>query len=139
MERTKKVLVVEDSPVQAQALERVLERRGMEVLWAVNGKVGLAMACEHLPDVVVLDVEMPEMNGFEMCRALKQNPATQAIPVVMLTVRAEAEYVLEGLDLGAIDFIPKDVFSTQVLLETLVELHILDDIYAVANESQESR
>ncbi len=139
MERTKRVLVVEDSPVQAQALERVLQRRGMEVLWAVNGKIGMEMAREYLPDVAVLDVEMPEMNGFEMCRALKQDPTTQAIPVIMLTVRAEAEYVLEGLDLGAIDFIPKDVFSTQVLLETLTELHILDDTYAAVNEPQESR
>ncbi len=139
MERGKRVLVVEDSPVQALALERVLERRGMEVLWALNGKIGLSMVQEYLPDVVVLDVEMPEMNGFEMCRALKQDPATQAIPVIMLTVRAEAEYVLEGLDLGAIDFIPKDVFSIQVLLETLTELHILDDTYAIVNDSKESR
>jgi CheY-like chemotaxis protein len=83
------------------------------------------MAQEHAPDAVVLDIEMPEMDGFEACRQLKGNADTADIPIVMFTVRSEADKVLQGLDLGVVDFIPKDAFSYNVLLETLRQLDIV--------------
>ena len=122
----KTALVLEDSPAQALALKQVLEQEGLRVLWALDGKVGVAMAREHLPDVILLDVEMPEMNGFEACRVLKENPQTSEIPVIILTVRTEPAAVMQGIDMGAVDFVPKDTFSIAVLLETLRQLHILD-------------
>ncbi len=127
-EKQKTVLIVEDNPVQALALRGWLEREGLRVLHATNGRIGVSMAQQHVPDVVVLDIEMPEMNGLEACKRLKEEPETAGIPIVMLTVREEAATVLQGLDLGAIDFIPKDVFSEIVLLETLRQLGILADL-----------
>ncbi len=121
----KTVLIVEDSPAQALALEHLLKEEGLLVLWAPDGQVGVTLAQQHLPDAVVLDVEMPKMGGFEACRCLKDNPRTADIPVVMLTVRDDANTALRGIDLGAVDFIPKDAFSGPVLLETLRQLHIL--------------
>jgi DNA-binding response OmpR family regulator len=121
----KTVLIVEDSPAQALALEHLLKTEGLRVHWAPDGQVGVALAQEHAPDVIVLDVEMPNMDGFEACQRLKANARTSRIPIVMLTVLDDAAAAMQGIDLGAIDFIPKDAFSGPVLLETLRQLHIL--------------
>ena len=83
------------------------------------------MARQHLPDAIVLDIEMPRMGGFEACRHLKKDRRTAGIPIVMLTIRDDAATALHGIDLGAIDFIPKDAFSESVLLGTLRQLRIL--------------
>jgi CheY-like chemotaxis protein len=124
----KTVLVVEDSPVQALALEHLLLQEGLKVLCAPDGRSGITMAQEHTPDVIVLDIEMPEMNGFEVCRRLREDTQTADIPIVMLTAHGEVAMVMRGIDLGAIDYIPKDAFSEAVLLETLRQLHILDSV-----------
>jgi CheY-like chemotaxis protein len=123
----KTVLIVEDSPVQALVLEHLLGQEGLEVLCAPDGRSGVEMARQHTPDVIILDIEMPEMNGFEVCRCLRENARMADIPIVMLTAHSEVSMVMRGIDLGAIDFIPKDAFSEAVLLETLRQLHILDD------------
>lgn len=122
----KTVLVIEDSPVQSAALARLLGQLGLQVLEAPNGRIGVMMAQQHAPDAIVLDIEMPEMDGFEACRQLKENAQTAEIPVVMFTAHEEPPAFVKGTDLGAIDFIPKDAFSYSVLLETLRQLHILD-------------
>ncbi len=132
-EDIKTVLIVEDSPAQALALEQLLEDHGLKVLWAADGQAGVALAREHRPDVIVLDIEMPRMGGFEACRILKEDARTADIPVVMFTIRDDAMTALRGIDLGAVDFIPKDAFSTTVLLETLRQLHILPEAAGVPN------
>ncbi len=124
--KIKTVLIVEDSPAQALALGQLLEQEGLQVFWAPDGRIGLTMAQQHQPDVIVLDIEMPTMNGFETCKHLKENPQTADIPVVMFTSLDAAAAAMKGIDLGAIDFIPKDAFSNTVLLETLRQLHILE-------------
>ena len=121
------ILVVEDSPVQALALQQLLEQKGLKVLRALNGRTGVAMAEQYAPDAIVLDIQMPEMDGLEACRRLQQNPQTSHIPIVMLTAHAEPEVLAQGLDLGAVDFIPKDAFSDKVLLETLRQLKVWED------------
>jgi CheY-like chemotaxis protein len=113
------VLVVEDSDTQALRLQAFLEKAGYQVFRAENGRQGLEMARALLPDVVVLDLEMPEMTGMEVCAALQAAPDTVAIPVVMLTAHDESETVLSGLALGAVDFIPKDAFADEMVLASL--------------------
>lgn len=121
----KTVLVVEDSPTQALHMQTLLEQEGLEVLLAHDGKVGLSMAQELLPDLVVLDVQMPEMNGFQVCRQLKNNRATRDIPIIMFTRHDEREAVVLGLQTGAVDYIPKDAFADAVLLETLRQMKFI--------------
>ena len=120
----KVVLIVEDSPAQALKIRRTLEREGLHVLHALNGRIGVTMAQQHLPDAIIMDVEMPEMNGLEASQRLKASPRTANIPIVMLTVRDEAGVATQGLALGVVDYIPKDVFSETVLLETLRQMGI---------------
>jgi CheY-like chemotaxis protein len=119
------VLIVEDSPVQALALQQLLEDKGLQVFQAAEALAGLALAEKYIPDVIILDIELPVMNGIETCRRLKANPITQDIPVVILTAHGKSQLARQGLELGVADFIPKDAFSDRVLLETLRQLSIL--------------
>ncbi len=123
----KTVLVVEDSRLQALALQQLLEEKGLVVLRAPNGRVGVSMAKQYLPNAIILDIQMPEMGGLGACRRLRQDPATSGIPIVMLTAFSEPATLVQGLEYGAVDFIPKDAYSDRVLLETLRQLHILPE------------
>ncbi|MBN1179941.1 MAG: response regulator [Anaerolineae bacterium] len=132
--KEKTILIVEDSPAQMLALQQTLAKAGLKVLWAPDGQVGVFMAQQNLPDAIVLDIEMPRMDGFEACQHLKENAQTASIPVIMLTAHANPATLTRGITLGALDFIPKDVFSGPVLLETLRQLNILDDIAAAEED-----
>jgi two-component system cell cycle response regulator len=111
--------------VQALALLKLLEQKGLGVFCAPNGQAGVSMAKQYKPDLIILDIRMPGMDGLEACRRLKQDPRTNGIPVVLLTAHSEPEFLREGLEQGAVDFIPKDDFSEVVLLETLKQLGII--------------
>lgn len=116
------VLLIEDSRSQALRFQRELQRRGFHVDIARRGRQGLDLAARRRPDAIILDIELPDLNGFEVCRQLKQDPDTTWIPIVMLTSRSSAEATLTGLQAGAVDFIPKDMFAESRLLELLQEL-----------------
>ncbi|MBN1660521.1 MAG: response regulator [Anaerolineae bacterium] len=118
----KTILVVEDSTTQALHLRTLLEREGLNVLWARDGRQGIELTQEHLPSLVVLDIQMPDVNGFEVLRQLKSTAATVEIPVVMFTRYDDAQSVISGLETGAVDYIPKDAFAEAVLLETLRQM-----------------
>ncbi len=101
-----KVLVVDDQPVNVRALAALLQPDA-ETLFATDGIAALAKAREHSPDLILLDVDMPGMDGYEVCRHLKADPATAGIPVVFVTGMAQAEDEERGLSLGAIDYVTK--------------------------------
>ncbi|WP_211116873.1 response regulator transcription factor [Glycomyces buryatensis] len=99
-----RVLVVDDDPALAEVVARYLRREGFEVDYAPDGDIGLKRALDTLPDLVVLDLMMPGMDGFEVCRRLR---AATGIPVVMLTALGEENDRITGLDLGADDYVTK--------------------------------
>jgi twitching motility two-component system response regulator PilH len=121
-ERQKSILLVEDSTTQALHLRALLEREGLHVVWARDGRQGVQKARQLHPDLVVLDVQMPDMNGFEVSRMLKEEAKTADIPIIMFTRYDDAQSVISGLETGAIDYIPKDAFAEAVLLETLRQM-----------------
>jgi CheY-like chemotaxis protein len=123
----KRVLLVEDSRTQAMRMKLELGQHGLEVEIADDGNRGLELArdAQHPPDVVVLDVDLPGMDGYAVCRNLKEDPVTEHIPVVMLTRYDDAKNTLEGLQTGAIDYIPKDKFAEQNLIASLKQLGVL--------------
>jgi DNA-binding response OmpR family regulator len=122
---TKIALVVEDSPTQATHLQLLLEQEGVQVRVANNGRVGLRMAHQLHPDVIILDVQMPEVSGFEVCKMLKASPELVDIPVILFTRWDSSKAVQLGLEYGAIDYIPKDAFADVVLIETLRQMGII--------------
>lgn len=115
----KVVLVIEDSPTQALHLQSLLEQAGLQVMCAWDGRMGLHFARLLNPVLIVLDVQMPELNGFEVCHQLKSASDTAHIPVIMLTHYDDPQTVMLGLEAGITDFIPKDAFSDAVLMEAL--------------------
>lgn len=119
------ILLVEDTAVQAMRFKTNLEENGCTVRWVENGLDGLKAAREAYYDLIILDIELPDINGFEVCWRLKEDPAVADIPVIMLTTRDRAEDALVGLGSGAIDYIPKDAFAELVLLETLKQMGLL--------------
>ncbi|MDP3848326.1 MAG: EAL domain-containing protein [Pseudomonas sp.] len=101
------ILIVEDSPTQATELQYILESAGCKVRVARNGIEALAMLAEQRPTIIISDIVMPEMDGYELCRQLKNTPATQGIPVILVTSLADARDVVHGLACGADNFIVK--------------------------------
>ena len=101
------VLVVEDDPTILQLLEVNFEMEGYIVLRAEDGEQGLAVARESRPDVIVSDVMMPKMSGLELVQALKTSADTKAIPVILLSAKAQGTDVRMGLEAGADDYVTK--------------------------------
>jgi DNA-binding response OmpR family regulator len=118
-------LLIEDSKTQAAQIKDTLESVGLRVRVAYDGPEGLRDALENPPSLIVLDVKLPSMDGFQVCRRLKRNPATQDIPVIMLTEKSDPKATMSGLRAGADDYIPKDIFAAEHLIGTLQELGIL--------------
>lgn len=104
---TQRILIVEDSRTQAERLRLLLTREGYEVDVALNGREGLAKAALGGADLIISDVTMPEMDGFELCRAVRSSDATKLIPIILLTTKTSPADILKGLECGADNFIPK--------------------------------
>ncbi len=120
-------LLVEDSPTQAIEITAALKQCGFDVISAVDGLVGLDMVYEHHPVLIVLDVHLPKMNGYQVCRRLKRDSKTASIPVIMMTVADSSDATLAGLEAGADDYIAKDVFAAENLITTLNSLKLRMD------------
>lgn len=109
------VLAADDLPINLALLSAILHEGGYRVETAENGAVALAKAETLRPDVILLDVLMPELDGFETCKRLKEQPALRDIPVLFLTALSESEGVLKGFSLGAVDYVLKP-FNPEELL-----------------------
>lgn len=124
-ENARTILVVEDSPTQAAHLRSLLEHQGLRVLWASDGQQGVQMAQESFPDLIVLDLQMPQMNGLQVCQRLKESDETGDIPIIIFTRHDDSETIMLGMRLGVTDYIPKDAFSDTVLVETLRQMGLI--------------
>jgi CheY-like chemotaxis protein len=105
--RPRRILVVDDEERVREMIDFRLRLFGYEVLHAVDGQEALAVAAKEKPDLVLLDVMMPELDGFQVCRRLKEREETKEIPVVMLTAKAEAKDVTRAFNSGAVDYVVK--------------------------------
>lgn len=121
MERRAKILLVDDDPDFVEATKAVLESRPYEVITALGGEEGLKKAREEKPDLVLLDIIMPDIDGFQVCQQLKKDPQLSQIPVIMITSFSEKYMessigVSQGLSLEAEDFIDKPVAPAELLI-----------------------
>ncbi|MEN8219693.1 MAG: hybrid sensor histidine kinase/response regulator [Pseudomonadota bacterium] len=117
-----RVLIVDDNRQIRRMLRRHLMKKKYEIYEAENGTMALAEIEKTLPDLILLDVMMPGMDGFEVCKRLKQNPATSDIPVIFLTAKTEKDDVIAGLELGAVDYVTKPFCNKELM--TRVNTHL---------------
>lgn len=117
----KKLLVIDDEPNNLRVIGQILRDR-YELIFATSGEEAIELAAQDLPDLILLDIMMPGMNGYEVCEKLKANPSTREIPVIFVTAMSEVEDEARGFDAGAVDYIQKPV-SGPILLRR-VETHL---------------
>jgi adenylate cyclase len=118
------ILIVDDVPVNLQALESILQTRGFRVTKANNGEQALEAVAAEKPDLILLDVMMPKMNGYEVCQHLKENPATSKIPVIFLTGRNDSYSVIKGFASGALDYVVKPFHAPELLARINTHLEL---------------
>ena len=128
------ILVVEDSPTQAEQLSYLLEKNDYVVVAATNGNIALECINERKPMLIISDIVMPEMNGYELCKEIKASEKMMDIPVILLTALTRTEDVLEGISCGADNFITKP-YSEDYLISHVQ--HILSNRNIYKNEEKD--
>lgn len=131
------VLVVDDMLANRNLLREALEPQGYEVLLAPDGEAALRIAQEARPDVILLDVIMPRLDGFEVCRRLKRDEATRSIPVIFITAKDEAESMMEGFQAGGVDYITKPFQAEEVLVRVRTHLTLHRQAEELRRKNQE--
>ncbi len=111
----KRVLVVDDSPTERHCLNEILTKAGYQVAFAFNGEEGVIKAKSDIPDLIVMDVVMPGLNGFQACRTITQDPVTQHIPVILCTTKNQETDKIWALRQGAKAYVTKPVDGADLL------------------------
>ena len=134
--RTMKVLIIDDDPASVALARQWLKKDGHGIVTAADGEEGLAMAVREEPDLILLDVHMPGMNGFQVCERLKADSRIRHIPVIFLSAADETREKVKGLDLGAVDYVTKpfDRFELPARVRAALRTKRLQDLLTVYSE-----
>lgn len=111
----KKILLVDDSATTLMMEQMVLRGQAYQIVTAKNGREAVATAAIEQPDLILLDVVMPEMNGFEACRRIRQQESTKNVPIIMVTTKGEEQNVETGFESGCSDYITKPINGAELL------------------------
>lgn len=145
IEKKQKILLVDDEPTNIQVLHGILEDDGYEFFFAMDGESAIEQVDRQAPDIVLLDIMMPEMDGYEVCRRLKRNQSTAGIPIIFVTALNQPEDEEKGLNLGAIDYITKPLgaaivrarvrnhLQLKAYRDQLEEIAMFDALTGIAN------
>lgn len=132
------ILIVDDIPKNIQVLGTLLNSCECEIAVAMNGKQAYDTACKILPDLILLDIMMPVMDGLETCRILKENPDTKNIPVIFLSAKSDTADIVAGFELGAVDYVTKPFIGKELLAR--VKTHLtLRKVRLTLNEELDSK
>jgi len=118
------ILIVDDVPANLDVLSETLSYEGYDVAIATSGERALLQISRMLPDLILLDIQMPEMDGFSVCQKLKASPATAQIPIIFMTALTDLESKMRGFDLGALDYITKPFQDREVLARIKTHLQL---------------
>lgn len=134
-----KILIVDDDVDTLRLVGLMLQRQGYEISAAANGSQGLAKALEERPDLILLDVMMPDMDGYEVTRRLRKNPATATIPILMFTAKTQLDDKVTGFEVGADDYLTKPTHPTelQAHVKALLARNVQKDAGEIVPRSQE--
>lgn len=124
LSRTGKILVVDDNTANIDVMLTFLEMEGFDISIATSGSMALRVAKHDQPDLILLDVMMPNMDGFETCRKLKEEPATADIPIIFVTAKKETTDIVQGFQCGGVDYISKPYRQEEVLSRVKTHLQL---------------
>ena len=117
----KKIMIIEDDPSFSRAINHIIQMEGYDVITASNGMTGLRMVKEEKPDLLILDVMLPGLDGFEICHQLRQDPQTANFPIIMLSAKGQEADKTTGLKVGASEYLTKPI-DRVLLLEKISSL-----------------
>lgn len=126
------ILVIDDNPSNVDILQARLEAHQYNVITATDGEAGLAMAIKKEPDLILLDIMMPKMDGYEVCREIKKQEKTHDIPIIFITAKTDVRDIVKGFDIGAIDYITKPINTRELLAR--VKTHL--SLFRIQKENQ---
>lgn len=135
------ILVVDDKPRNLQFLGKLLSDNGYEVAMAQSGSQALRFVQKNEPHLILLDIMMPEMDGYEVCRRLKSAFSTRHIPIIFLTAKTDIEDVVKGFNLGGVDYVTKPFNSHELLarIKTHIEVQILRGLLPMCSKCKKIR
>ncbi len=118
------ILIVDDTPKNLQVLVNILRKEECKVAVATDGFKALSLVEEHIPDLILLDIMMPDIDGYEVCKMLKESPGVKDIPIIFLSAKTETEDVIKGFEHGAVDYVTKPFNSLELLSRVRTQLEI---------------
>ena len=122
------IVIVDDIPKNIQLLGQVLKSNGYRILALTDSTKAVSAIEKNQPDLVLLDIMMPEINGFEICSILKSKPETVDIPVIFITAKTETEDIVKGFEIGAVDYITKPFNNNELLMRVKTQVALQDAI-----------
>jgi signal transduction histidine kinase len=131
------VLIVDDIPENLQVVGNMLMRKGIDVGFATSGREALENVEMNIPDLILLDIMMPGMNGFEVCKQLKEDEKTRDIPIIFLTAKAQTEDIIHGFEIGAVDYITKPFNSGELLARVMTQLELKNSRDLISRQNEE--
>ncbi|MBD2339290.1 hybrid sensor histidine kinase/response regulator [Calothrix sp. FACHB-156] len=118
------ILIVDDMVANLEVVSQILEDEGYDIATAINGDRALKLVNNHPPDLILLDVQMPGIDGFETCQRLKENPQTATIPIIFMTALSDTESKVKGFDFGAVDYITKPFQEKELLVRVRTQIQL---------------
>lgn len=122
--RDYKILIVDDVIQNVQLLSNLLFEKGISILIANNGRQALKIAAKKIPDLILLDISMPDMNGYQVCETLKQDKDLKNIPIIFLTAKVQTEDITRGFNAGAVDYVSKPFNTAELLTRIFTHLEL---------------
>ena len=132
-ERMFSILVVDDIPENLQLISDIIYHEGLDIIVATNGKQAINTAYLKRPDLILLDIAMPEMDGYEVCTILKSKQKTKDIPVIFLTAKVETEDIIQGFEVGAVDYVTKPFNRAKLIARIQTHLKIVHQREIIKN------
>jgi len=133
--KSMKILIVDDDAVMSNVIRKTLEEQGYKTFHASSGNIAINMINTIMPDLILMDVIMPGMDGFEVCRHMKNNPVTRHIPVIFITVKSDTDDMIEGFKTGCVDYITKPFRKEDICSRVKTHLYTVYLRKEVENQS----
>src|SRR2546422_4638109 len=141
MREPPRILIADDTPANLHILQLRLAANGYEIITATDGEEAIAAARQHQPDLILLDVMMPKLDGIEVCRRLRADPALPFVPIILVTAKADSKDVVAGLEAGGDEYLTKPVDQAALVgrVKSMLRIKALQDtVHEQALQLQES-